>query len=293
MAIAPGTPDLSVGVDGGGSGCRVAIADASGKVLGQGAAGPANVTTDMAGAIANVQSALNVAMAASGLSKAVLAGARAHLGLAGVLTRAQGATVAAALPMLRAAVTDDRPTQLRGALGTADGALVALGTGTMIGVQQGAQARFVGGWGLVLSDEASGGWLGQQALMRTLHVLDGLATGAPLSARLAQQHGGASGIVAFARNATPADFAGLAPQVIAAAEDGDALADTILRDGAAYIARALEAAGYTRGKALCLSGGIGPAYGRYLDADLQAGLVLPKGSALDGALALASERPRD
>ena len=53
------TPRYLVGVDGGGTGCRAAIADLTGRLLGQGAAGPANATTDLAQTIVNVRVALD------------------------------------------------------------------------------------------------------------------------------------------------------------------------------------------------------------------------------------------
>ncbi len=42
--------DLIIGVDGGGSGCRVAVADAAGTVLARAEGGPANIATDPEGA---------------------------------------------------------------------------------------------------------------------------------------------------------------------------------------------------------------------------------------------------
>ena len=71
-----------IGIDGGGSGCRVAITDASGTILGEGRGGPANATTDMKATLANLQDALNDAVEEAGLSSEQLARARGHAGLA-------------------------------------------------------------------------------------------------------------------------------------------------------------------------------------------------------------------
>ena len=73
---------LYLGVDGGGSGCRAAVADAAGRVLGHGAAASANIWTDPDGARANILAAAQAAVEAAD------AGARlgelvAVLGLAG------------------------------------------------------------------------------------------------------------------------------------------------------------------------------------------------------------------
>ena len=41
-----GIMTLFLAVDGGGTGCRAALADAQGRILGQGAAGPANISIE-------------------------------------------------------------------------------------------------------------------------------------------------------------------------------------------------------------------------------------------------------
>ena len=46
---------LFLGIDGGGTGCRAAVADASGRILGTGVAGPANLTSDPAGTRAEAE----------------------------------------------------------------------------------------------------------------------------------------------------------------------------------------------------------------------------------------------
>jgi glucosamine kinase len=43
---AEGVMDLVIGIDGGGSGCRAAVADRSGRILGEAQGGPANIATD-------------------------------------------------------------------------------------------------------------------------------------------------------------------------------------------------------------------------------------------------------
>ena len=43
-----------LGIDGGGTGCRAQLEDASGRVVSQAQAGAANVVTDREGALANI-----------------------------------------------------------------------------------------------------------------------------------------------------------------------------------------------------------------------------------------------
>ena len=132
---------LLAGIDGGGSGCRCVVARPDGTVLGRGEAGPANLTTDAAAALANLRAALDAALAAAGLAGAALPRIVAHAGVAGVLGPAGAARVTAALPVARCAATDDRATAIAGALGDADGALLAVGTGVIAAAQREGRLR--------------------------------------------------------------------------------------------------------------------------------------------------------
>ncbi|MDE3240946.1 MAG: ATPase, partial [Paracoccaceae bacterium] len=57
---------LFLGIDGGGTGCRAAVADARGRILGRGKAGPANIVTDPDGARANILAATVAALGSHG-----------------------------------------------------------------------------------------------------------------------------------------------------------------------------------------------------------------------------------
>ena len=52
----------------------------------------------------------------------------------------------------------------------------------------------------------------------------------------------------------------------------------------------LAALGHDPADTLCLLGGLGPAYARWLDPALAPALRAPRGSSLDGALILAQRR---
>lgn len=275
-----------IGVDGGGSGCRAALADADGTVLATATGGPANVTTDAEQAAASVAAVIDAAAVA--LAGPDLSGAVAHFGLAGVLTAADAARIAQRFAFARCTVTDDRAISVAGALGDRDGALLALGTGTIIAAKRGDRIRVAGGWGLKLSDQASGGWLGRGLLERVLLCHDGIEDHSDLTRAALAKFGDDPGrIVRFAANARPADFAALAPQVIAAAAGRDAAGLALMRAGADYLARALTAVGMRDGDALCLTGGVGSHYAGYLPERVCASQIEPQGTALDGAIRLA------
>jgi glucosamine kinase len=73
---------LYLGIDGGGSGCRAAVCDDAGRVLGRGSAGPANIWTGFERAQANVLAATGAALAEAGAADRA-GEVRALLGLAG------------------------------------------------------------------------------------------------------------------------------------------------------------------------------------------------------------------
>jgi len=279
--------DYIVGIDGGGSGCRVTISDRDGKHLGQGTAGPANATSDLDGTLKHIKDALTEAADDAGLPDPALASARGHAGIAGVLDQETAQTIADAMPM-PTTVTEDTVTSLQGALGEKDGILLSIGTGTVIGVSRDGKQTFIGGWGLTLSDQASGAWLGRELLAQVLLCHDGLSPPSDLSRRALEHFDDdPNTLVAHAAKATPADFAQLAPEVVSAAETGDPLGLNLMQTGAIYLTKAMDVLGLGRDETLCLTGGLGPSYGPWLMPNHRAQISPAEGNALDGALTLA------
>ncbi len=279
---------ILIGVDGGGTGCRVAVGTQSAGMLGHAEGGRANAASDPNLAIKNIVSTVAVAAQQAGIDTDALHGACAHLGLAGVMTSNDSARISSILPYANTTVTDDRPTAVTGALGGQDGFLLAVGTGTIIASSAGGALDYVGGWGFQVSDQASGGWLGRATLERVLLCHDGLADHTDLTRAVFSKFGNdPNAIVAFSISAKPGDFGTLAPDIIAAADVGDGWANEIMKDGADYLVRGLTKLGFQSGNALCFSGGVGPHYAQYLPPELLGGRVPPKGNALDGAFELA------
>jgi glucosamine kinase len=276
---------LFLGVDGGGSGCRAAVADASGRVLGIGAGGAANIMSDPGGALASILSAADGALASAGVGRERCA---AVLGLAGANVGSSADWLAARLPFRRWRIESDAITALVGALGGADGIVGAIGTGSVYAVQEGGRRRQVGGWGFVLGDEASGAWIGRQLLARALRVADGFLPASPLTEAVTAELGGPDSVVAFAHAATPGDFARLAPRV-AAALPGDAVAAAVVAEAEGWVTDTLDRLSGGGAPRLCLVGGLGPFFAQRLAPRYGARLVPPAGTGLDGALILARE----
>lgn len=288
------TDQLLIGVDGGGSGCRVALADGQGNVLAQAEGGPANVSGDPGRAVANIRAALDEAAQSAGIAPDALRRAHAHMGLAGVKSSEDAAQVAARFEFARCIVTEDRPTVLAGALAGADGVVLAIGTGSFIARASGEVTRYVGGWGFVAGDQASGAWLGRSALEQTLLAVDGLRGHTALTRALLKRfEGDPVAITHMSLEALPADFAALAPEVIDAAQDGDTTGRALMEQGAKYIRRAMAALGRQDKESVCAFGGVADHYAAFLPASVRTCLIEPKGSALDGALYLAGQGADD
>lgn len=280
-------PSPVIAVDGGGTRCRLALDGAGGRHVVE--AGAANVTSDFDAAIAAISAGLDALAAEAATDRAQLLECPAYLGLAGVTDAAYGEKVAAALPFRHARVEDDRRSALRGALGSRDGAIAHFGTGSFFAFQSAGTVRLAGGWGSRLGDEGSAFWVARCALSATLDVVDGLRDATPLTDRLLDEFGSPAGIVGYAATATPAAFGTLAPLVTGAAMDGDPLGVNILKLGADHIEHVITRMGWTPGMALCLTGGLGPAYEGYLSEPLAEALVSPDAPPIEGAVALAHD----
>lgn len=280
---------LYVGIDGGGTGCRAAVADASGRVLGLGSAGPANMTSDPQGTRLNILTATRAALCQTmdaAAAEAELPRLVAGLGLAGANTAGAGGAALLDLPFARTRLETDAVAAVKGALGAGDGIVAAMGTGSVFASQRNGQIRQVGGWGLILGDEGSGAVLGRAILSRALRAVDGFVPMTPLLTALIAEHGDPAGIVNFARTARPVDFAAFAPRLLASS---DPAAVAVLEQAAADVASAIDHLQSDGALPVVFIGGLGPTYAAALADrwELRAAL----GTALDGALMLARETP--
>jgi glucosamine kinase len=280
------TASFLIAADGGGTGCRMALRAGTRRVELQ--LGRANVHSDPDGAAATLRDGLDRIVAMAGYDQADMARAIGYFGLAGANAPAAAARVARGLPLARVRVEDDRRAAVVGALGDDDGTLAGIGTGSFFARQNAGAVDLRGGWGFLLGDEASGGWLGRLALARVLHAADGLAPHSDLTRALAARFGGPQGILDFVADARPGDVAALAPDVVAAAEAGDETGADLMRAGAEHIRRAAAALGWHAREPFCAMGGLGQAYLPWLPVAMREAVRAPRGSALDGALVLAA-----
>ncbi|MGW7054366.1 N-acetylglucosamine kinase [Streptomyces sp. NPDC054887] len=254
-----GTPWV-LGVDSGGSGLRVALADASAPESAKVTSSREPVRTGPAGIDAAhlLEQLLPMARALLGeagegnaAAPPVTVGAVA-IGAAGMATLGDDLrarlpeALAGALGVRRLALAADAVTAYTGALGLRPGAVVAAGTGMIaLGTDLTAWRR-ADGWGHLLGDCGGGAWIGRAGLEAAMRAHDGRRGGSPaLLARLEAVLCPAAELpgLLYPRTDRPAVLASFAPEVArcATAAPADPVAARILREAAGHIADAADA----------------------------------------------------
>ncbi len=170
---------LYLGIDGGQSHTTALIADRTGKILGEGHAGPSNHTREPGGRerlISAVTGSVGEAAAAAGLAGKRLRFAAAHLALTGE-PEEKIDIVNEILTADYLRVGHDAPGALAGALVGNDGAIVLAGTGSVACGQitrpNGERDYIrVGGHGYLFSDEGSALAIAREGLRLALRLED-------------------------------------------------------------------------------------------------------------------------
>ena len=280
-----------VGVDGGGTSCRVAVADLRGRMLGSAAGGPANIRTDLQGAHANIMATLAAAVAQAGIKLEAMTDVVAVLGLAGANVGDYAQRLAALLGFRDTLVVHDGIIAVQGALGAQDGVAGIIGTGSVFAGRFEGRTRIIGGWGFQIGDLGSGARLGQRLLEETLLAFDGVRPATPLTDKiLASFDADPRVMVEKLAQASPGFYAGFVPMLIAAADAADPVALAILQAGAHDVERMLDAVIVAETQRICLLGGLAATYARRLGERYRSLLVPALGDALDGAVMMAASR---
>jgi glucosamine kinase len=279
---------IFLGLDGGGSGCRAIATTSSGARSGVSTSGPANIFSAPESALDNIRGAAHAAISEV-MGDLSLADALPHvsavLGLAGATETNAARKIEAALGFGKAHVVGDVEAALKGAFQAADGVMASIGTGTVYASQRAGVTRRLGGYGLQLGDEGSGAWIGRAFLQRILHARDGMIPASDLTADVWRDIGGLAEMLRFCRAATPADYAAMAPKIIDAASSGDSVAENVVNDATAWIARALETLQQKAPLSVVFTGGLGAIFAQRLAGRWPT--TSPKGSAAEGALWMA------
>ncbi|MDI1241086.1 MAG: BadF/BadG/BcrA/BcrD ATPase family protein [bacterium] len=231
-------PQYYLGVDGGGTKTHVALMNDAREVVGEGTAGPSNpLRVGVETAVSNIVKATDQAMDNAGIMRVDIAAAT--LGLAGVrradIKQSIKASFTDQIRIRKTTVITDAEIALFATTLGKPGLVVIAGTGSVcLGKNEKGKMAIAGGWGPLAGDEGGGVGIAQTALHAVAKASDGRGIGTTLSER-ASEYFRASGpenliVAIYSPQVDNSRIAGFAKFVVAAAQDGDAVATTILQE---------------------------------------------------------------
>ncbi|KND61347.1 N-acetylglucosamine kinase of eukaryotic type [Candidatus Burkholderia verschuerenii] len=277
-----------LGIDGGGSGTRVILADARGVELARASGGPSGLGLGVERAWQAIGEACTRAFDAANIAfdwRACALGC----GLAGVNNADWLKAFLDIAPDVRAlSVESDAYTTVLGAHGGEAGVIVALGTGSIAAsIDAEGVCRISGGYGFPSGDEASGAWLGMRAVIHLQRVLDGRLPADSWSRELLARTGATDrdSLVVWLCAANQTAYATLAPTVFDFRDHPFArklLADA--GDEIAMLVAALDPAGRLP---VALCGGLAAPFEPFVPLAVRERLRAPRADSAAGALELA------
>jgi N-acetylglucosamine kinase-like BadF-type ATPase len=263
---------LILGIDGGGSKTagRIAVVESKGelRLIGQGNGGPSNArAVGEAHAEINLNVAVDAAHHEAGTAKNTID--YAVLGLAGSsLPDVKSFIEHWARRRVLAATVDvvhDADPVLAVAAPDGYGIALIVGTGSSaIGLASDGRRRVTGGWGHWFGDTGSGYDLGRRALAAVADAVDGVGPETLLVERILERlhtDNPREILLQLGRSTDVSrEIASMAPVLLAAAEEGDAVASAIITAAAAgttkLVLATIEKLGLARDVPLAIAGGI-------------------------------------
>ena len=302
-----------LGVDGGGTNCRIRLADENLVTLGEGRGGPSNLQIQNGDpAYRSILDGARAAFAAAGLGEADYGNAYGGFCMAGgrsVVDR--DAFQRRPWPFAAVRTYDDIDAAHAGALGGAEGAVIIAGTGSAALAIVDGKRHQCGGWGFHIGDQMSGAILGRELVRRAVEAADGLVSGSPLTVAVIDKLGGSIDAVmewSFPKPVTPVEFkdadgndlpvtVGRAPKaygdftrmIFEYFDAGDPIARELMDLEMSYVdnyVRWFKARGATR---MAATGGLGERLFPLLVDRYGSFIVKPLGDNLSGAVILAKQ----
>lgn len=300
-----------LGVDGGGTNCRIRLADEALNTLADASGGRSNLQIeDGEPAFRSIMEGSREAFEKAGLDFSEAANTCACFGMAGGrLPSARAAFEARQWPFAKVKVYDDIDIARAGAHGGGDGGVIIVGTGSAAMAVVEGKRHQAGGWGFPIGDQMSGAILGRELVRRTVEAEDGLRDGSPLTKAVLERFGGTVDMImdwSFPKDPrgplpadekgpstllgrAPAEYGALVPMFFEYYEKGDPVArelmDLELSEIDKYVAW-FKARGVPQMAAV---GGFGTRLYPLMGARYGDFLVKPKHEPLHGALILARQ----
>ena len=276
------------GIDGGGTGCRVGLADKQGNIIHRQNGGPANIETSFEEAEQNIISTCENALNEMSLPKHLIKDTYAILGLAGSNMGDFDKKLSERLPFKENLIINDGEITLHGAIGSSDGCIAAIGTGAVYIGRTNGVVKQIGGWGFTLGDDGSGAKLGQTLLRLAVRCQEDLDSHSELTRKVMRAFDNKIiNLIKETNNFKPKDFAQFAHLVFEFNSKEDFHALNILRNQIPIIEKSLLSVGFDKKKPFCLLGGLGKFYKNLVHKEFLKALVEPKDDAVVGAIAIA------
>ncbi|HWZ49789.1 MAG TPA: BadF/BadG/BcrA/BcrD ATPase family protein, partial [Herbaspirillum sp.] len=292
--------DYLIGIDGGGSKTTARIAAPNGKVLAEASTGPSALAHGVEKAWPVIVDAIRLAFGSANLAMPDYTKLAVGIGLAGMNVAHWAEQFRAGDPGFGALLVEsDATTTLLGAHRGQQGAIIAIGTGTIgAAINPDGSQHIVDGWGFPSGDDASGAWMGLRAINQVQRFLDGRAATGPLVLDVIAFCVGNDSVLAepndqdqttreavlnWLTRANQSLFAQLARLVVKHADD-DPAAHEIMTAAGAEIGLMAQALDPSEKLPLALCGGLATSLRPYLPATLQKRTVPPWGDAASGAL---------
>lgn len=288
------TQDIFIGIDGGGTKCKIRVESADGQLIGQSVSGPSNIRLSVKTAWQSIYHALSEVLDPAQISlEDKNYRFHAGMGLAGFEVKEMcHEFLNQPHPFTTLELNSDAHIACMGAHGGKEGAIIIVGTGA-VGYQiQAGHGIKVSGWGFPHDDEGGGAWLGLEAVRLTFQWLDHRVEKSPLvddvfsffNRDLEQ-------FVSWSNRANSTEFARLAPLVINHSQQEELAAVRLMKKAAHAIDRIGVALAKTQKTPLrcCLFGGIAPFLEPWLSEELRATLAAREADATVGAILMVQQ----
>jgi glucosamine kinase len=278
-----------MGVDGGGTRCRVRLRNRDGDELAYVEGGSANVHNDPEGALETIQLMLENAFNAAGLLPKNRSKTALGIGLAGIVSLVDANRIRSALSgFAHLVIESDAVAACIGAHHGADGGLVIAGTGSAGLALLNSKKTAISGRGFAISDEGSAARIGWEALRQSLLAVDDLGPSSQITQQIMKRFDNDPvAVTRWTALARSADYGALAPIVFGHAEKGDAVALPIIQQATRDILNlhaALRRLGCER---IALVGGLSEPLKPWIELLAPYPFVPPLHDAADGALLMA------
>lgn len=232
-----------LGVDGGASKTAALVTDQDSKALGDGVAGPSNhLRVGIETAARNIERAVNKALVAADVASREITWA--YCGIAGADHPAHRQEIVDSLniffPRGNFTVDNDARIALTGAIGFGAGVVVIAGTGSVaFGRNTAGEEARAGGWGPIVGDEGSAHGIARAGFSAALRAFDGRGPSTKILEILNREYEMAASEIprfVYATTTHADDIARFIKPVMEAAEEGDAVAQKILKEAGRELA---------------------------------------------------------